>query len=661
MYAGFWLELESPSSAAITVGILAVTTRGQALEKAGFRFIGTIIGVVASIVLVGSLSQARDLFFLAFAAWVGFCVYVAALSDGFRAYGAVLSGYTVALVAIQQIDTPNNVFDFGMQRGAAIALGIAAIAIVNDLLVAPDRYLELAAQLAALHRRVRDQAKAVIRGEATDPAATAGLLRETAALRSEISSLVTESSDGPTRSAAARSTAVALVAEVHAVRVLKALPIDVDPAIRDRMTSALEEGGDERPSTDHMTAALDWAFGELLRRDRDVREGLAALRSGNRPARTWRTPFYVCHRLAAETGVRAALWVGLASTVFILAGWPAAEVSLVQLTAFIGLGVLTPNPRAFTVAALIACPIGAVLAGVLDFVMLDGVTDFPLLALALAPFMIGAAVLSSLPNPLLAGLGRLNLIVILVVAGLSNPQSYNAEVFLETALLVCLAPAVMLAVQLLISPVSDERRRQQLMASARRDIDQLSSRPAERYAPEEAMFRDAVRIGQIAGAGRPWRAAAGSPGGSPYAVRPGRDDPAVRCEPARFGRRPAGEFGRSGAQGLGQAGCSIHPPGRFRHPGDSTRRPARPGNKQRAPGRKPRHGGESAMTHPFRELVVGGVLLAPFVTYAVMALAMFLVLRPILRLSGFAKLFSHPSIAELSVYVTILGLLTVLF
>jgi hypothetical protein len=67
------------------------------------------------------------------------------------------------------------------------------------------------------------------------------------------------------------------------------------------------------------------------------------------------------------------------------------------------------------------------------------------------------------------------------------------------------------------------------------------------------------------------------------------------------------------------------------------------------------------MTHPFRELVVGGVLLAPFVTYAVAALAMFLVLRPILRLSGFARLFSHPSIAELSVYVTVLGLLTVFF
>ncbi len=67
------------------------------------------------------------------------------------------------------------------------------------------------------------------------------------------------------------------------------------------------------------------------------------------------------------------------------------------------------------------------------------------------------------------------------------------------------------------------------------------------------------------------------------------------------------------------------------------------------------------MTHAFSEFVVGGVLLAPFVTYAVAALAMFLVLRPILQLTGFARLFSHPSIAELSLYVTILGLITVLF
>jgi hypothetical protein len=67
------------------------------------------------------------------------------------------------------------------------------------------------------------------------------------------------------------------------------------------------------------------------------------------------------------------------------------------------------------------------------------------------------------------------------------------------------------------------------------------------------------------------------------------------------------------------------------------------------------------MTHTFRELVVGGILLAPFVTYAVVALVIVLIIRPVLRFAGLAKMFSHASIAELSVYVTILGLLILFF
>ena len=67
------------------------------------------------------------------------------------------------------------------------------------------------------------------------------------------------------------------------------------------------------------------------------------------------------------------------------------------------------------------------------------------------------------------------------------------------------------------------------------------------------------------------------------------------------------------------------------------------------------------MTHTFRELVIGGVLVAPLIWYAVAALVVVLVLRPILNLVGFSRIFSQPSIAELSLYVTVLGLLVLLF
>jgi hypothetical protein len=67
------------------------------------------------------------------------------------------------------------------------------------------------------------------------------------------------------------------------------------------------------------------------------------------------------------------------------------------------------------------------------------------------------------------------------------------------------------------------------------------------------------------------------------------------------------------------------------------------------------------MAHTFAELVVGGVLMAPFVTYLAVALVVILVLRQLLHVVGFEKIFSHTAIAELSLYVTILGLLILLF
>ena len=329
--ASFWLELEAPSSAALTVAILAAPTRGQALEKACFRLLGTAIGVTTALAVTAVFSQTRDLILAAFAGWIGLCVFAAELMDGNRAYAAVLSGYTLALIAIQQLDTPQHVFESSVARGAAIAVGIAAVAFVNDLLAAPDSFPRLASQLAALHRRVRDYAKPVPRDKATYAATAAGLLRDIAALRPEITSLATELASGSIRSAAARSTAVALVAAVHAARVLNAVFAATNPAMGDTSAATLR------------SPALATASREFLGQIFAVREGLAALNAGHRLHWGWRMPLYRSRAIAAAAGLRAAAHLVLASGFFVLAGWPSAEVSLSLVALVIGLGAVSPN------------------------------------------------------------------------------------------------------------------------------------------------------------------------------------------------------------------------------------------------------------------------------------------------------------------------------
>src|SRR5262249_43199060 len=133
------------------------------------------------------------------------------------------------------------------------------------------------------------------------------------------------------------------------------------------------------------TASLSWTLKELLRRDQQVRQNLAALRTDKRPPYHWRGLIYRSHRAAVEGGIRAAIWVALAGMFLVYAGWPAANTSLALIGAFVGLGAITPNSRATTVLALVAAPIAGFLAGLLEFVVLDGVDAFPLLAIGLAP------------------------------------------------------------------------------------------------------------------------------------------------------------------------------------------------------------------------------------------------------------------------------------
>jgi uncharacterized membrane protein YccC len=481
------------------------------LDKAGFRLLGTIVGVTASIAITGLFSQARDLILAAFAVWIGICVFAANLLDGYRAYAAVLSGYTVAIIATQQIDTPQHVFESGMARGAAIAVGILSMAVVNTLMYTPDRHPRLVMQLAAFRRRVREYASAAFRGEPGSSTTFLTLLREIVALRPEIASVALESSSGSVRSVTARSVAVGLIAELQAARILNSDPADIDNTACDQPRAALDRADDSGLPAQQLPELLAgqkrvcdveasaWAAREFLRRDEEVRQDLLALRSARWPLRAWRAPLYRSYRTAVESGVRAALWLAIASIFYVWAGWPAASVSLSFVALIIGLGATTPSPRGFTVITLIGTPIAAVLTGILEFIILNGADAFPVLAIAMAPFTVGAAILMKSQNLLWSSLGRVNLLFIPILLAPSNPQTYNPQSFLFTSLFLVAAASLLLAAQTLIPPVSDDERRMRLLAEARSELQESAHQNGE--APEEATFRDASRIGQFLAVG----------------------------------------------------------------------------------------------------------------------------------------------------------------
>lgn len=61
------------------------------------------------------------------------------------------------------------------------------------------------------------------------------------------------------------------------------------------------------------------------------------------------------------------------------------------------------------------------------------------------------------------------------------------------------------------------------------------------------------------------------------------------------------------------------------------------------------------MTHGFPEFTLGGVLIAPFVPQAAIALALFFLLRPLLRRLPLDTIFANPSLIMVCLYVVILA------
>jgi hypothetical protein len=285
---------------------------------------------------------------------------------------------------------------------------------------------------------------------------------------------------------------VDLVATLFLARALAMLPAEA------RLTSGAIDQDDGRPNL--LAMCRGRIKNELLRKDAEVRGSLDALHNGAHPAVSHRAPLYRCRRIAAENGVRAAICFTLIAALFVIAGWPTTEVALSLVAVIIGLGTTAPDPRKFTAIAILATPISCLLAGILKYFVFNGVSEFPLLAIGLAPVVIGLALLISLPNPLLSSLGRLSLVFTLAILAPTNPQSYDPTVFLITCTLACLAAILTFAAQILVPPLSSNRRLELLLREARSDRSGLGVPRHRRLTSEEAAYHDATRVQQIVAA-----------------------------------------------------------------------------------------------------------------------------------------------------------------
>jgi uncharacterized membrane protein YccC len=166
LYISFWLGLDEPKWALLTVFVVSQPDSGLVLAKSFYRVLGSIAGVFASMVPVFAFAQYGVLFLASLAVWIGLCNFAARAARNFTSYGFLLAGYTVAIVGLPAALNPSGAYPLLVARFTEILLGIACAALVSRL-VFPS---ELAPKLERLARDLALRAERFPTA-AADPAA----------------------------------------------------------------------------------------------------------------------------------------------------------------------------------------------------------------------------------------------------------------------------------------------------------------------------------------------------------------------------------------------------------------------------------------------------------------------------------------------------------
>jgi uncharacterized membrane protein YccC len=523
LYVAFWLELDNAYWAGTTAALVCQPHLGASLRKGWYRMIGTVIGAVAIVVLTACFPQDRAPFLLGLALWGAACALVATLLRNFAAYSAALAGYTVAIIAMDQLGAtggPNGqAFMLAVYRASEICIGIVCAGVVlagTDLGGARRRLGTLFAGLSAeiAGRFTRTLAVAGSGFEETQTVRRE-FIRRVIALDPVIDEAIGESAQlryfSPVLQRAVDGLLAAMAGWARCAFVLARLPEGRARGEADVVLAEVPEELGAQPEQDEATRWMADPAGLLRVCDAAVQtlvalpartpslrlladqtadtlagishalNGLALLvtdpfRPVARDSRRLRIPDWLPPLVNAG---RAFVVIGAAQLFWIVTEWPNGAGAMT----FAAIGVILLAPRADQAyAAAIGFAVGtsitAAFAAIIGFAVLPNRETFAGLSLAIGLVLVPAgAGLALSSGPLQAVMFMAMVANFVPLLAPANVESYDTQQFYNAALAIVAGTGAAALSFRLLPPLSPAFRARRLLGLTLRDLRRLATGP----------------------------------------------------------------------------------------------------------------------------------------------------------------------------------------
>lgn len=526
-----WMELDSPVWAPSTVWAVAQATRGESLSKARWRLAGTLLGGVASVLLIAAFPQEPWLFFPALAIWVGSCAGLATFFSSYRAYAMTLAGYTCAIIALDASQAPDNVFFLAVSRSTYIGLGVvceAAMGMIFSLQQEKGARMGIRRSLQGILDAVLKRAADVLDQDRSLALQGRELFGRILRLNSEVEYLEIEMGphghEGDHARADLAAVAVLLTRCLGMTARLAALK-HREPRLNDMLarvrefvltiTPRLEQ---EAPLTDILTElhllriscrdavitpqthddapashlpsredevdtrVLYVSISEMLREIEDaLLEYNASTHQMPRDRFRFRLPVHRDIREAVNNVIRVFSAIIICALFYEITAWPSGPLFISNLALICGLFATQENPVFGTTQFLRGALWSALIAGLLTMIFVPAFDTYETLILALFPPMFISG-LARLNKPTIGVSSAFGLLMPTML-NIQNHQRLDEISFFNSAFaVVCAAAAAVLAFRIILpfNPETERMRLRRQMLAELRALCHLQTLPETR-------------------------------------------------------------------------------------------------------------------------------------------------------------------------------------
>jgi uncharacterized membrane protein YccC len=518
LYIAFALDLTQPSWAMLTAFVVAQPIAGMVVAKSLFRVTGTVVGATAALALVAAFGQTPTLFLLALALWIGACTFAAVLlRDAPASYGAMLSGYTAAIVGIPAALAPETAFDYAIGRCIEIILGIGCATLISQVVLPKTAGEALKGSVDATLSASAQWLGDVLRGESEEEKALADQRRMVADAIGLDALRVFAAFDTPSVRAAGNVarhlqgqllTLLSLLVSIndrlellrsHATGKLVMVqdlldrsaslldrpdPLEPDPELDREIVRLQGEAAKRMPTLqdmvrDHETILVRnilLRLGDALGTWQRLLHLRAALLSGQRTSIPEEAPSTARYRdvvLALVAGATSTGAVLLTATFWIASGWSHGSSAVIFSGVICSILAALDEPAAAAANFLRMTVISTVLAALYMFAVLPMIDGFVSLVMVLLPFYLPFGILLGLP-----GIGirvtplGLNLVALLGLTNTPTPPDLAAFVNSSSALIIGIGAGILMF--RLFRPLGVEWTVRRVRRGVLRDLERLA-------------------------------------------------------------------------------------------------------------------------------------------------------------------------------------------